>query len=138
MRPRGTASALSPPHPDDVALNYKRGTVTFNGPISHDEKAQWDSMFEVRNNSLEDIREGERLLRQRPGKLREVYETEIANLRKLADIVGGVFPDEKTRRTPGFDLEAWRDRNGTLERLKREQRARQRKRQPKKSAASHL
>ena len=119
------------PHPDDVVVNYKRGTVTFNGPISHDEKAQWDSMFEVRNNSLEDIREGEQLLRQRPGKMRKLYETEITRMRKIAETIAGVFPDEATRRTPGFDLEVWRDRNGTMERLRREQRARQKKRAPK-------
>ncbi len=114
------------PHPDDIVLNYKTGTVTFNGPISHEEKARWDQMLEIRKNSLEDIKEGERFLRNRPGKLRAIAEAEIARSRELADIVGGVIPDEATRRTPGFDLETWRDRNGTLERIRREKKTRER------------
>ncbi len=119
------------PHPDDIVLNYKRGTVTFNGPIAHHEKARWDQLLEVRQESLEDIEEGERLLRQRPGKLRKIYENEIADLRERADVIGGIFPDEETRRKPGFDLETWRDRNGTLDRLKREIKAREGKRRTK-------
>ena len=124
----GVARPAPIPHPDDIVLNYKRGTVTFNGPISHDDKAQWDGMLEIRKGNLEDIEEGERFLRNRPGKMRAFAEADIAESKKMADIIGGIIPDEETRREPGFDLQTWRDQNGTLERITLEKKARDRKR----------
>lgn len=43
------------PHPDDVILNVRDGTVQFVGPMTEEEKATWDMMIEKRKEWQDEI-----------------------------------------------------------------------------------
>lgn len=43
------------PHPDDVILNARDGTVQFVGPMTEEEKATWDMMIEKRKEWQDEI-----------------------------------------------------------------------------------
>ena len=111
------------PHPDDMKVDFRTGAVKFNGPFTADDKAQWDNLLNRRKEALEEIA----LLRQEmkgKRKLQQFYQDDIDHEQRLADMISGIIPDEKTRRQPGFDIDVWRARNGVLESLEKRQRAR--------------
>ena len=107
------------PHPHEVILNSNTLEVKFNGPVSPDDKAHWDMLLERRQDSLKGIAENRRLLKRKP-KYSSFLAEDIAREQRLADMIGGILPDEKTRRQPGFDLIEWRERNGVLAELRKE------------------
>ena len=68
------------PHPDHVRVDFREGTVRFVGPMSKEEKAEWDDMLRWRQVLLDNI-EG----------LEDALETEddpdeIADIRRHLDI----------------------------------------------------
>ena len=118
------------PHPEDIVLDVSRGTVTFNGPVSREAKADWDRMFAIRRANLKEIEECRRQLR-RPGKHKKILEDDLKFAERVVEDIDGLFPEEATRRAAGFDLETWREKNGVLERHKRDQANRRRARTAK-------
>ncbi len=99
------------PHPHDVIVDMKSLRVRYNGPETADEKAQWDQMFARRADALETVAEMRKLLR-RKSKHSGFYQEEMEREQRLADMIGSMLPDEKTRRTPGFDIVKWREARG--------------------------
>ncbi|WP_209346790.1 DUF5681 domain-containing protein [Pontixanthobacter sp. CEM42] len=47
-RKNGRPEPTPLPHPADVIVNLASATVTYAGPITHEEKARWDRMLEYR------------------------------------------------------------------------------------------
>jgi hypothetical protein len=43
------------PHPDDVVINYRNGTVRIDGPLSPEDKVKWDSMLARRAEAQEEV-----------------------------------------------------------------------------------
>ena len=113
---RGIPRPEPVPHPHEIVLNSTTMEVRFNGPISPDDKAEWDQLADRRKVSLEEIAEFRRLLK-RPSKFAQFYEEDLAREQSLADMIGGIIPDEATRRRPGFDLQRWRAEKGVLAKL---------------------
>ena len=113
---RGVPRPDPVPHPSDIVLDMKRVEVRFNGPLTQEEKAKWDRLLRARQDHLEEARllEAEMTAAEAPCKL---LEEDIAHARYIADMLGGIIPDERTRRMPGFDLERWREEKGTLKTL---------------------
>jgi hypothetical protein len=73
------------PHPDHVRVDFRSGTVRFAGPMSKEEKAEWDDMLQRRQVLLESI-EG----------LEEALETEedpdeVADIRRHLEIARQVL-----------------------------------------------
>ncbi len=120
---RGLPRPNPVPHPDDIVLNPHNMSVQVNGPMSEDEKAEWDQLLARRQQALEEVAEYKRLLK-RPGKYSHFYEEDMAHEQRLADMIGGVIPDEATRRRPGFDLARWREEKGVLADLRKKRRRR--------------
>ncbi len=106
---RGVPRPEPVPHPDEVVLDMNTMEVRFNGPSTDGEKAEWDHMFNLKADSLEEIAWCQRKLK-RPGRSKEFYEGQLQHAQKLVKLVDTVFPDESTRRQPGFDLQKWRER----------------------------
>jgi hypothetical protein len=105
------------PHPDEMIVDLRAGKVRINGPQTPDEKAEWDHLLKIRQDHLEEIASLQAEMPKR-GKLRPYYEADMEHSRKLIDMIGGVIPDEETRRKAGFDLEKWRDDNGVVVKLR--------------------
>jgi len=93
-------------HPDDIVLDPLRGTVVINGPIGEIEQAQWDNYRERRRERLDDIKCTEEYA-DKYGRTPETdRQIELAN--KIIKMVDMCFPDEETRRRPGFNLKEQR------------------------------
>jgi hypothetical protein len=132
---RGEPRPEPVPHPDDLKLNFKTGTVKFNGPFTDDDKANWDQMLERRRAAIEEI-DYLRKEMKRTKKYQQFYQDDIDHEQRLVDMIGGIFPDEQTRRQPGFDIDEWRAKNGALDAIRKRRRGRRRaKPQPKPGAS---
>jgi hypothetical protein len=97
------------PHPDDLEFNARTGEVCFNGPFDDGEKAQWDQGRQ-RLRYAEDEIAWLREWAEREPEHRQKREEEIAQEQYLIDLISLAYPDEKTRRVPGFNIHEWRDR----------------------------
>ena len=95
------------PHPDEIVLDHKKMTVTFNGPTTADEKAEWDRMLTARQKLLAEVAELQALAEQSGSD--SIIEGDIALNRRIVEIIEAVIPDPETRRRSGFDLHRWRE-----------------------------
>ena len=92
------------PHPDDVVIDERTLEVRINGPQTHDELAEWQTMrarvaaLKLQRNAL--ITE----LAGNPGRRAEI-EGELAQLDTLLTATDRAYPDERVRRQPRFDLQ---------------------------------
>lgn len=111
---RGEPRPEPVPHPHDVVVDMKSLRVRYNGPETADEKAQWDQMFARRADALETVAEMRKRLR-RKSRHSDFYQQEMEREQRLADMIGSMLPDEKTRRRPGFDIVKWRETKGGYE-----------------------
>jgi hypothetical protein len=111
------------PHPDDIAVNALTGEVIRNGPFDDREKALWDQLFEHKGKAKVELT---RLKRQ--AKVKGADKAHIERLMRsqqdLIDQCDASFPDEKTRRRPDFDIQAWRARQQEILDIKRKWRDR--------------
>jgi hypothetical protein len=54
------------PHPDDVLIDYRRGSFRIAGPMTKEEKAKWDKLIARRNEAQEEVLEYARLEKEEP------------------------------------------------------------------------
>lgn len=114
---RGEPRPEPVPHPHEIEINAKSLVVTINGPETPDEKAEWDRMHKRRDAALEEVAELKQRLK-RKSRYSHFYEEEIEREQRMADMIGAVLPDEKTRRTPGFNMKRWRERQEAWGKIK--------------------
>lgn len=82
------------PHPDDICINMRQGTVSINGPMTREEKQDRDDLHAK-------IQEFEEELAQLKADLddpsmqeyRNVIEDEIVHTRRILDMYDEYFPD---------------------------------------------
>lgn len=43
------------PHPDDVVINYRKGTARIDGPLCPEDKVKWDGMLARRAEAQEEV-----------------------------------------------------------------------------------
>lgn len=94
------------PHPDDLELNARTGEVYINGPFDRVEKARWERGKEWiagREDDLELMAEVAKIS-DRP----DHWSLQIERERDLLERLKIAFPDEATRRVPGFNVTEWR------------------------------
>ena len=96
------------PHPDDVVLNDCTLQVRFNGPIDLQQKAKWDDIASKRQGFLEEVEYLKSLPHSSPEE-KAVIDEDLAHNKHMCDLLRAIAPDERTRRAPGFDLQAWRN-----------------------------
>jgi len=89
------------PHPDDVQVNFGTGEVSFTGPTTRQEKAEWDHFYDRAEQADRNI---ERLTAQlekiRSKMVRAYVEAQIADERFLRDkIVSAIGEPSKRRRS---------------------------------------
>lgn len=106
---RGEPRPEPVPHPHEIEVDTKTLVVTINGPETADEKAQWDKMRDRRAAALEEVAELKQRLK-RKSRYSDLYQEDLDREQRMADMIGAVLPDEKTRRTPGFNMKRWRER----------------------------
>ena len=104
------------PHPHEVMVDTKTLKVTINGPETDDEKKEWDRMFQRRAAALDEVAELKQRLK-RKSKYSDFYQAEMEAEQRMADMIGAVLPDEKTRRQPGFNMKRWRERQAAWSKI---------------------
>ncbi len=107
------------PHPDDVVLDHVNRTIIYNGPADMTQKARWDEMKRKRDDHLEEAAYMREWCRDNDAPLTNFART-IAMDEALAKVLDGLFPDEETRRAPGFNIHEWRRANGVKAQLDRD------------------
>jgi len=101
------------PHPDDIEINARTGEVYFNGPFDEVERAQWNKGRELLQTAEESLANYIDLAEEEPERA-DFYENLAERQRKFIDRLSIAYPDEATRRVPGFNLEEWRAREQKL------------------------
>jgi len=88
------------PHPDDVIIDVKKGQVRFIGPMTKEDKAKWDRMWDRVEECDEAIALYTNDLKLPENKrYRQIIENEIAYEKRIrAIIVDGI--GEPRRRVP--------------------------------------
>ncbi len=90
-----------PFHPDDIKLDSNTCEVRILAPLDDYQKAQWDSMLEVKKQLIEAMVVQHRFGRRRP-ELSAETEEDIEAARQMIDVIDFCWPDEDTRRHPSF------------------------------------
>ena len=105
MWPRRPEPAL---HPDEIVAHRDRGVVIFNGPKTDDEAHQWRTYREA-IPTLKSLIDGidDHAKAELDADLSETRSRLVAELK----LIDALYPDERTRRAPFFDLAAWRLRH---------------------------
>lgn len=90
----GIVAPLPIPHPDDIVIDLKTGSVKILGPLTKEEKVVWDRLRAVKTESREAVKEYEETLRNDPNcEHAESLREEIAHAQDLIDIIGQVIKD---------------------------------------------
>ena len=118
---RGEPRPEPVPHPHEISVDTKTLKVTIYGPETEDEKKQWDRMRDRRAAALDEVAELKQRLK-RKSKYDGLYREEMEQEQRMADMIGAVLPDEKTRRQPGFDIKRWREQQQAWAKIKLVQR----------------
>jgi hypothetical protein len=82
------------PHPGDIVIDLRTGTVRFNGPVTLEDAALWEAHTASRALAIEAFESNP----AEPGS---------AARDRYLEAVLSELPDEETRRKPGFDITEW-------------------------------
>ncbi len=100
------------PHPEDIQFDSANDRLIFNGPMDEWQKAKWDEQFQIRDELVE---ENKFLFRLRKSEKSNPVLDEIATINQgVIDFINSLFPDEATRRKPGFDIQDWREKKARV------------------------
>lgn len=87
------------PHPDDILIDSKTGQVTFKGPVTKEEKAEWDRLYDRVEESDREIAEMTASLKDRKNRrFRAFIEDDIAHERKIRNIIVKAIGEPSSRR----------------------------------------
>lgn len=76
------------PHPDDVVLNARTGTVHFKGPMTEEEKQTWDMLIQKRHECYEDIEEYQKDIAASDSEEYKLFlEDEIRHTKRIIKII---------------------------------------------------
>ena len=94
-RARLSIDAPAPiPHPDDIVINMKTGTVEVRGPMTKEDKVVWDELRQRKRDLETELQQLEQMLIDDPDyPHRRFVEDDIAHTRKMLAIIGNAVPD---------------------------------------------
>jgi hypothetical protein len=82
------------PHPDDIVIDMRTGTVRIKGPMTPEEKKEWDWLRERKVEFEKELTELQQLLIDEPDcDYRRVVEDDIARTEKLLAMFRRAIPD---------------------------------------------
>jgi hypothetical protein len=86
------------PHPDDVIINMRTGEVIVKGPMTKEEKVEWDRMYAQIEASDREIEERTASLKLRKNeRYRQFIEDLIAHEKQIRQIIVNVTGEPKRR-----------------------------------------
>jgi Family of unknown function (DUF5681) len=88
------------PHPDDIVIDLKTGQVILKGPVTKEEKAEWDRMYARVEECDRELEELTAMLEDPENQnLRGVIEDDIAFERRMRAIIVNAIGEPKDRKT---------------------------------------
>lgn len=82
------------PHPDHVVINMQNGTVEIRGPVTKEDKAEWDRFRTLKKDCDREIAEVEKLLAKPNYRYRDQALKDLAHAKRVRVIITQVVPDE--------------------------------------------
>jgi hypothetical protein len=96
-RERGLPEPDQLPHPDDVLLNYRNGTVNIDGPLTKEEKALWDKRYAFLDDLQEEILELQTFKEEEPDRA-EFWRDQILRTQSYFDRVNSSMSERNQRK----------------------------------------
>jgi hypothetical protein len=88
------------PHPDDIVIDMKTGQVRIKGPMTKEEKTEWDRMWDRVEECDRSIREAtEHIKKCRNKQIRKFMEDDIAHEKRIRSTIVNAIGEPK-RRAP--------------------------------------
>jgi hypothetical protein len=82
------------PHPDDVHLDFRKGTVSIRGPLTKEEKAEWDKRLERRAEAQQEVSYfAGKHRRARDPEARERWLFDWHLEQRIFDLINDAMPD---------------------------------------------
>ena len=82
------------PHPDDIVIDMRTGSVRVTGPMTKEEKVNWDWMRERKLEFQKEVTELKQLLIDDPDyPYRKMVENDIVHSQKIVEMIARVIPD---------------------------------------------
>ena len=82
------------PHPDDIVVNLKDGSIRFKGPLTQEDKVRWDKHRSRKRDCDHAIAELTAILETETEEgMRRVLLDEIGHERRIRDIISKVIVD---------------------------------------------
>ena len=88
------------PHPDDVLIDYRKGTFRIAGPMTKEEKARWDSLLERRDGAQAEVLEYARLEKEEPEHAAQYRDWRLFEQR-IFDIINEKMPERYQKKLEG-------------------------------------
>lgn len=80
------------PHPDDVIIDYRKGTLQLAGPLTKEEKARWDKMIARREEAQSEVLYYNRMIEEDP-EYADHYREHRYWEQKIFDIINEKLPE---------------------------------------------
>jgi len=82
------------PHPDDVILDFREGTTKIRGPITKEEKVEWDKRLQRRNDAQSEVTYfAAKYRKARDPKMKESWLWEWHLEQRIFDLINDALPD---------------------------------------------
>jgi hypothetical protein len=82
------------PHPDDLVIDMRTGTVRVTGPMTPEEKKTWDELRSRKADFQQELVELRQLLVEEPNhEGRRFIEADVAHSERMIDMIRKVIPD---------------------------------------------
>jgi hypothetical protein len=82
------------PHPDDIVIDMRTGAVRVKGPMTKEEKAEWDWICGRKAEFQAELTELQQMLRDDPDhEHRGLIEDDIAHAKRILEIIRDAIPD---------------------------------------------
>ena len=95
----GLAGPEPLPHPDDIVIDLRRDQVIVKGPMTKEEKVEWDRLYaQIEECDLEIGYLTESLKERKNKRYRSFIEDDIAHERRIRDIIVKAVGEPKERR----------------------------------------
>ena len=127
LRKRGLPLPDLVPHPDDIHVDYRTGTVRINGPFCPEEKAKWDKSLDRRAAAQKEVSYcAERHRRTRNLRMKEILLSEWHHEQLVFDIINDGMPDRYKAVLQNRSYQEGASRPGTAMKMLAERKASQR------------
>jgi len=80
------------PHPDDVLIDYRKGTFRIAGPLTKEEKVRWDRLLARRDDSQEEVTYFRQMMKEEPDDA-DFWREQLMFEQRIFDMINEKLPE---------------------------------------------